>query len=263
MMKIGATTLALRDMTLDQILVLCKEAGYEAIELAFAPDKELNVNMSDAELDDVAARCRDANVEITSVFHSMPGSLLSLDAAERATCCRCIERVLEVGSRLEAGAMLLNPGALGPEGTYDEVWDTFRDTLTELAPRADALEMAIGLENVWNKFIISPREAVQFVDEVGSERVGIYLDLANMMAYGYPEHWIRALGSRIVRVHLKEFDRGKHAFVNLLEGDNDWPVLMSELRAVGYDNSILHECGGDYAAMVDLGERMRTIRSMG
>ena len=262
MMKIGATQLALRGMTLDQVLELCNEAGYEAIELLFSEETELNLDLSDAELDSVAARFRDANVEITSVFHSMPGSLLSLDAEERDTCCRCIERVLEVGSRLEAGAMLLNPGALGPEGTYDEVWDNFRDALCGLAPRAAELEVAIAIENVWNKFILSPREAVQFVDDVGSDWVGIFLDLANMMAYGFPEHWIRALGSRVIRVHAKEFDRGKHAFVNLLEGDNDWPLLMLELRAIGYDGSLLHEVGGDYEAMVDLGERLRKIRSM-
>jgi hexulose-6-phosphate isomerase len=83
-----------------------------------------------------------------------------------------------------------------------------------------------------------------------------------MMAYGYPEHWIRELGSRIKRVHFKDFKRRDHAFVNLLDGDTDWPAVMSELRNQGYDSTLIHEVGGDRSTLVDLGERMRRIVAM-
>ena len=80
-----------------------------------------------------------------------------------------------------------------------------------------------------------------------------------MMAYGYPEQWIRALGSRIKKVHFKDFCRGEHRFVNLLDGDTDWSAVMRELRVVGYDSTLIHEVSGDRETLVDLGDRMRQI----
>ena len=114
---------------------------------------------------------------------------------------------LEIADELDAGAVLLHPGQLESTGTYDEVWNNVRASLADLASEAEKRRIAICLENVWNKFLLSPREARELVDEVGSEWVGIYLDTANMMEYGFPEHWIRALGSRIKRVHLKDYRR--------------------------------------------------------
>ena len=263
-MKIGVTQIVLGRMSLDDTLELCQDAGYEALELVFSPGKDLEVYMSEPELGQVAKRCEGAGVEITSVIANLPerGNLLSRDAREREECCRCVSRALEIADTLGAGATLLHPGQLTVEGTYREAWNDLTEALGRLAIEAEAHGVAIGLENVWNKFLLSPEEAFRLVEAVDSEWVGIYLDTANMMAYGYPEHWIRALGPHIVRVHLKDFDRAGHKFVNLGEGDTDWPTVMAELRAVGYSSSLIHEVGGDRSVLVDLGERMRRIASL-
>ncbi len=102
----------------------------------------------------------------------------------------------------------------------------------------------------------------EFVDAVGSKWVGTYLDTANMMAYGYPEQWIRGLGKRIKKIHFKDFKRREHKFVNLLDGDTDWPLVMKELRNIGFDTAAVHEVGGDREMLVDLGDRMRKIVAM-
>ena len=83
-----------------------------------------------------------------------------------------------------------------------------------------------------------------------------------MLVNGYPEHWIRELGSRIKRVHFKDFKRREHQFVNLLDGDTDWPTVMHELRSTGYDLSVVHEVGGDRTAQIDIAKRMRQIVAM-
>jgi len=187
---------------------------------------------------------------------------MSRDPAEREKCCRSLACSLEIAGVLGADGVLLHPGQLTAEGTYEEAWNDLRDALREMASAAEESQAAIGLENVWNKFLLSPWEARTFIDEVDSAWVGIYLDTANMMAYGYPEHWVRGLGKRIKKVHFKDFIRREHRFVNLLEGDTDWPTLMKELRQVGYDSTLIHEVGGDHQALVDLGERMRRIVAM-
>lgn len=263
-MKIGITQVILSDMSLDNTLELCQEAGYEAVELVFRDGKDLNANMSSSEIESVSEKCTTAGIEIGSVIanYSDCGSLLSPDATERERGVKSLVRNLEIAGALGTDAILLHPGQLTIEGTYQAVWDNLIGILKDLAPVAASTKAAIGIENVWNKFLLSPREMREFVDAVGSKWVGVYFDTANMMAYGYPEHWIRELGSRIKRVHFKDFTRREHQFVNLLDGDMDWPTVMHELRAVRYDGPVIHEVGGDRTTQIDIAKRMRQIVAM-
>lgn len=260
-MKIGITQIILGEMSLEDTLDLCRQAGYQSVELVFNETKDLDVRLRDPELAKVRERCTAAGVEIGSVIATFAdrGNLLSRDPAERDKLRRGLVRSLEIAGVVGAGAVLLHPGSLTVEGTYEEAWTDLREALRETAPLAAAHRVVIGLENVWNRFLLSPWEARTFIDEVNSPWVKLYLDTANMMAYGYPEHWIRGLGPRIVRVHFKDYVRRDHRFVNLLDGDTDWPTVMAELRRAGYGGPVIHEVGGDRAALVDLADRMRRI----
>ena len=118
-MKIGITQIVLSKASLDSTLALCQEAGYEAVELVFTEDKDLNVPMAAAELAAVRGRCAAADVEVSSVIatYADRGNLLSRDAAERDRCSRCLARSLEIAGALGANGVLLHPGQLLPEGT--------------------------------------------------------------------------------------------------------------------------------------------------
>jgi len=251
-------------MSLDETLELCQEAGYEAVELTFREGGALDINMSESEIKEVGEKCATAGIEIASVIGSYKerGNMLSLDPEERKKGSKSTARSLEICGMLGAGAILLHPGQLTLQGTYEDAWNGLLAELKELAPVAESHKSVIGLENVWNKFLLSPKEMKDFIDAVGSKWVGTYLDTANMMAYGYPEHWVRELGNRITRVHLKDFKRGEHRFVNLLDGDTDWQTLMQEFRAIGYDDYLIHEVGGDRDTLIDIAERMRKIVAM-
>ncbi len=263
-MKIGVTQIILGNMSLDDTLKLCQDAGYDAVELTFGEGKDTDINMSDAELQGIAAKCDSAGIEIASITagYANRGNLLSPDAEQRNNGTKSLARGLEVAGALGVGGILLHPGQLNVEGTYQQVWDNLVGILKDLAPSAEKHKVAIGLENVWNKFLLSPKEMREIVDEIGSDWVGTYLDTANMMAYGYPEHWIRELAHRIKRVHFKDFSRGQHRFTNLLDGDTDWSAVMEAFRAVGYDGYVVHEVGGDREAQIDLAKRMRKIIAM-
>lgn len=263
-MKIGVTQIVLGGMSLADTLSLCRQAGYNAVELVFAEGKDLDIGLGKDEIRAVGDQCAKAGVEIGSVVahYADRGNLLSRNAAEREQCCLCLRRALEIAGILGAGAVLLHPGALPAEGTYEEAWNDLRDALVGMAETAESHGAVIALENVWNKFLLSPREARQLIDEIGSPWVAIYLDTANMMEYGHPEQWIRSLGSRIKRVHLKDYVRGEHRFVNLLDGDTDWPLVMRELRRANYDSTLIHEVGGDHRTLVEMGERMRRILAL-
>ncbi len=120
---------------------------------------------------------------------------------------------------------------------YEVAYDRALQGLTELAPFAESHGVIIGVENIWNKFLLSPLEMRGFIDAVNSPFVGVWLDVANMLMFGYPEQWIRILNARIKKVHFKDFRRGVnslHGFVDLLAGDVDWKAVRAALEAVGY-----------------------------
>jgi hexulose-6-phosphate isomerase len=130
-----------------------------------------------------------------------------------------------------------------------------------LLPLATELKVVIGMEEVWNKFLLSPLEMARYVDEFGSPYVKAYLDVGNMLFYGYPQDWIRTLGKRIHRVHLKDFmvDREKDQILwkNLGEGAVDWPEVRKAFAEIGYEGWVTAELeDGDAAYLKDVAARI-------
>ena len=172
---------------------------------------------------------------------------------------KSLRRAIDVANLVETDAVLLHPGQLPVDGTYQDAWDDFLVLMKEIAPYAEEKGVAVGIENVWNKFLLNPKEAREFVDAVGNDWVGIYLDTANMMFYGYPEHWIRGLQHRIKRVHFKDFVRATTQF----RTPDGWGYRLGqksceELRDIGYDRYVIHEVGGDRDVQIEMAKRMKT-----
>lgn len=262
-MKIGVTQIILRKYSFDQVLQLCRSAGYDILELYFGEGTDPDINASFEQLTDLGERIKKAGIEVTSLMahYNDPGNFLDPSPAEQQKKMKSLLRALEIAETLGVGAVLLHPGQLTPAGTYSKTWDTFLGHMRDVASVAAEKRVAVAIENVWNKFLLSPREMRLFLESVNSPWVGCYLDTANMMAYGFPEHWIDELQDHIKRVHFKDFRRKEHAFVPLQEGDTDWPVIMDKLRQIGYDAGVIHEAGGDWDHLVEMAQRMRTIVS--
>jgi hexulose-6-phosphate isomerase len=120
---------------------------------------------------------------------------------------------------------------------YDLAWERATELIGGAIPQAKKLGVTLSIENVWNKFLLSPLEMAAFIDQFDDPIVGAYFDAGNALATGYPEQWIRILGKRISRVHFKDYRRAVGSvdgFVDLLSGDVDWPAVMAALREVGY-----------------------------
>lgn len=137
--------------------------------------------------------------------------------------------------KLNIGVDFIPGGEVAP---YADAYDRARDFIAAALPRAERLSVTIGIENVWNKFLLSPREMAGFIDSFASARVGSYFIFGNVLTNGYPGHWITLLGPRIKRVHFKDYRRNVgtiDGFVDLLSGEVNWPAVMSALSSVGYD----------------------------
>ncbi len=183
--------------------------------------------------------------------------LTSSDPAARDRGKQIVAKCLEVAGKLGATGILVVPGAVevffNPAMEvvqYDVAVQRVEEAMKELVPVAEKNKVAIGIENVWNKMFLSPLEARDFVDRFGSEYLGWFFDVGNILSVGMPEQWIRILGERIKKVHVKDFRRNVgtlDGFVDLLEGDVNWPEVMKALREVGYDDFLIAEMIPCYA----------------
>jgi len=153
-----------------------------------------------------------------------------------------------------ASSVLLVPGVVNKNVAYDVAYKRSQEQIRKAIPVAHDLGVRIAIENVWNQFLLSPLEAARFVDEFESPSVGWHFDVGNVVTYGYPEQWVRILGKRIVKLHIKEYSRkiadkqGRSAGfqVAYMAGDNDWPAVMAALDEVGYTGwGIAEQPGGD------------------
>jgi len=225
------------------------------VEVALDESGELSLNSTEEEILKVRKMADEAGILLYSVASSLHWkySLTSNDQRIREKAKSIVKKQLETAKILGCDTILVVPGAVGVDFIpdceiveYDIAYDRALEAIRELAPYAEACGVAIGIENVWNKFLLSPLEMRDFIDKIGSDFAGAYFDVGNVLISGYPEHWIKILGNRIKKVHFKDFKRTVgtfDGFVDLLSGDVNYPAVMNALKSVGYDGWVTGELG--------------------
>jgi len=218
-----------------QRLTVLKDAGFDGIE---APQFD-----TAQEAEEVASLAGEIGLEIHGV---MGGSHWQLPLSEpdeeaRRQGVAGIENALRQAAILGAETVLVVPGVVNTDVSYDQAYEVSQKSICELLPLAEELDIMMCLENVWNKFLLSPLEMRDYIDSFDSPLVQAYFDVGNILLYGYPEQWIEILGQRIKKVHIKDFNVGTRQFVGLLQGDVDYPTVMAAFRSIGYDGYITAE----------------------
>jgi len=264
--------------TVSQAIRKAKQAGFDSIELCFEEKGEISFDSKPDMLSRIVSEAGSVGIEIASVATGIlwRHSLTSDDPALRDKGKQAVKAMLKIARELGTDAILVVPGATMvpwmPEAgvvPYETALQRARDAIGELVKDAEKARVVIGLENVWNGMFLSPLELRDFVDSFGSEYVGAYFDVGNCVLTGRPEDWIHILGSRITRVHMKDFRiaAGMHGFVGLLEGDVNWQAVMAALKEIGYNGHLIAELGPyKYAPDVVLDHVSRSldaIRAMG
>jgi L-ribulose-5-phosphate 3-epimerase len=237
-------TIRIKGSVLDRMKA-AKEAGFEGVEM-------------DSHMDaDEVLRARDeTGLTIPSVCDSVHWSkpLSHPDPKVRAEGLEGLKQALRDAKRYGASSVLLVPAVVNKQVSYADAWTRSQEEVRKAVPLAEELGVKIACENVWNHFLLSPLEAARYVDEFNSPAVGWHFDVGNVVTYGWPEQWIRILGKRIQKLHIKEYSRKlqdqegmrKGFDVKLLEGDDDWPAVMKALDDVGYNGwAQTEQEGGD------------------
>ena len=248
-----------RELSYADRFKLARDVGFDDVECATAPDPKV--------AEEIKKAAEDTGIKIHSVMNMAHwgAPLSSADPAAVAKSVEGMKTSLHNAKLWGAGAVLLVPGVVDPQTRYQEVWTRSQQQIRQqLIPLAAELKVIIAIEEVWNKFLLSPLEFARYVDEFKSPWVRAYLDVGNMVLYGYPQDWIRTLGKRTVRVHLKDFKVKKGGasaleadFVNLGDGDVDWPEVRKAFKEVGYAGPVTCELKtGDEAYLRDVSHRV-------
>jgi len=170
---------------------------------------------------------------------------------------------LRSAKAMGADAVLLVPAVVKEDVRYADAYKRSQEYIRKLLPLAEQLDMIIAVENVWNKFLLSPLEFARYVDEFDSPWLKAYFDVGNVIIYGYAQDWIHTLGKRIVKIHLKDFKRKGYQWTNLLDGDVNWPQVRRAMDQIGYDGFLTPELkGGNQAYLTDLAGRIDRIFAM-
>ena len=241
------------NMSLKDCFKLAKEAKFDGVEVTIAEEGEITLGSTKRDIQKIVKISRSIGVEISSLATGLfwNYSLTSDNSSEREKARSIVKKMLEVASWLEVDTILVVPGAVDvffkrgfPIVSYDKVYERSFQALKELAPIAETYKVNIAIENVWNKFLLSPIEMKHFIDSIGSSYIGVYFDVGNVLQIGFPDQWIKILGSRIKKVHFKDFKKSigtTEGFVNLLYGDVNWPDVVSALKEIRYDSYVIAE----------------------
>jgi L-ribulose-5-phosphate 3-epimerase len=240
--------------SIESALIQTQSNGFEALELSVSNEGVINTNLSESECSAIRQKINDSGVFVDSIATGMSWGIspTSDDAGVRKNSIKLHQDAIKVASHLDCKALLFVPGVvkspISPEIVrYDRALDRLREAINQMLPIAEDLDIDLCMENVWNGFFYSPIELRDFVDSFESNKLGVYLDIGNLIGYQqYPPHWVELLNSRIKRIQIKDFQEnfdwtGSFSFCDIGTGDVPWKETISALKSIQYKSTIIAE----------------------
>lgn len=238
-------------------LELAKKCGFLGVEID---------SPGTGDLDGLVKASKETGVAIHGVVDSVHwrDTLSHPDEKVRAKGLAALEGALRDAKTVGADTVLLVPGVVNKDVTYQQCWERSIAEIKKALPLAEKLKIPIAIEVVWNNFITKPEQLIEFVDSFKSEYVGAYFDTSNMIKYGVPPaEWIRKLGKRMLKFDFKGYSKTKE-WVAIGEGDEDWPEILKALAEIGYEGWATAEVGGGgEEKLKDISARMDKVLGLG
>ncbi|HEV2198025.1 MAG TPA: sugar phosphate isomerase/epimerase family protein [Candidatus Acidoferrum sp.] len=231
---------------------MARDVGFEVVQ---APTE-----LDEHKAEEIKKAAEAANIRIDSVMNMdhWKYPLSSSDPAVVEKSLAGMRASLHNAKLWGCDAVLLVPAVVNPQTSYHDAWTRSQKEIRTLIPLAEELKVVIAIEEVWNKFLLSPLEMAKYISEFQSPWIKAWFDVGNVLLYGYPQDWIHTLGSSILKVHVKDFKRKEdgYAWVNLGDGDVDWPAVRQAFADIGYSGSAVTELeGGEEAYLRDVVKR--------
>jgi L-ribulose-5-phosphate 3-epimerase len=239
--------------SIDEKFDIIKSVGFEGVEINSPSDIDRQAAVKASER---------TGVKIHGTIDSVhwKDTLSDPDPAVRERGLEGLKTALRDAKTYGATTALLVPGKVTKEISFDDVWSRSQEEVRKAIPLADELGVKIAIEVVWNGFITKPEQLVKYVDAFQTPTVGAYFDCSNMVKFGVPSaEWIRALGPRMLKADFKGYSK-KNGWVNIGEGDEDWPAILKALEEINYHSYLTAEVGAkDLNELKDIYDRMTRV----
>ena len=235
-------------LSIEERMKMAKKYGYDGIELTVEAEGEITPDSDPREMQQFVDMADEIGLELRTLATGLGWAFPAIgpDAEVTAKGREIIRTSLQLGAALGVETFLVVPGTVTADYSYELAYNDCLEVFSELAGDAEEAGVYIGLEYVWNKFLLSPLEFAGIIDEIDEEYVQAYFDVGNVIPVGFPDQWIRILGDRIKAIHFKDFRESIgtgtfDGFVDLLEGDVPWAAVMEALEEIGYDGPVTAE----------------------
>ncbi len=240
-----------------------KAAGYDGIEL----------NAPDINVDEVKRAIDKSGLPVDGSVCSTHWKIThtNADPKIRAQALADLQTALRQTHAVGGHTVLLVVG-VGDDGPEPEIWPRAVENIRQAVPLAAELGVTIAIENVWNKFLYEHNgpadqtadKFVKFVDEFKSPFVGMQFDIGNHWKYGNPAEWIRALGTRIVKLDIKGYSRAKNDWAEMLEDDLPWADVRQALDDINFHGWVAAEVpGGDQQRLTKIAKQIDRALNIG
>lgn len=224
-------------------LELAKKCGFQGIEID---------SPGTPQLDELVRASKETGIAIHGVIDSVHWHqpLSDPDEKVRAKGLEALLTAIREAQVVGAETVLLVPGVVKEGVTYTQCWERSQTEIRKAIPLAEKCGVKIAIEVVWNNFITQPEQLVEYVDSFKSPWVGAYFDCSNMIRYGVSSaDWIRKLGKRMLKFDFKGFSLKRYntklnPWVDIGEGDENWPEILKALAEIGYEGWATAEVQG-------------------
>ncbi|MCM8808348.1 MAG: sugar phosphate isomerase/epimerase [Candidatus Omnitrophica bacterium] len=227
----------------EKIFDIGKKAGFYGIELNFFSEGgRLNIKSSKSFIKEIKDIAKNFKLEIPSLlcvetYRLLPTTSLN----ERKRLLKLAEKSIEIAKELDCKVVLICEGWINENIDYLTGYQNALNFFREISKIAEEYKIYIGIENVRNKFLLTPLSFLDFIEKVGSQYIKIYFDTGNVIGYGYPDSWLRILKDYIIQIHLKDFKEKENIFVPILDGDVDWAKFKKTLNEINYSGYLIVE----------------------
>jgi sugar phosphate isomerase/epimerase len=201
-------------------------------------------------------------------------NMIDPDVGRRAAGLDGLKRVIAVAARLGCPVVTLCTGTRDPVDMWrrhpdNDRPDAFRDLVGQLeaaVPVAEAHGVTLGVEPEVSNTIDSAVKARRLIDEIGSARLKIVMDGANLFHAGelprmraVLDEAFGLLGGDIVLAHAKDLDRdGEAGHLPAGTGLLDYPYYLGLIARSGFSGDlVLHALTPPVAA-----ERVAWLRGV-
>lgn len=232
---------------IEKVFSYSNQSDFHTVELNLsANDPGLTMDTTVSEIRKLKKLASNYSIQLNSVSTDLlwkyPLSHTDREIREKGRAI--IEKQLEIAAEFEADTILVVPGIVNSKTNYKDCYERSQEEIGKLIPLAEEKNVTIAIENVWNKFLLSPLEMADYVDSFSSKYVGVYFDVGNVLQFGFPEQWIEIVSQRIKKVHVKDFDTkvgNISGFVPLLAGNVNWKNVIKALTDIGYNDTLTAE----------------------